>query len=204
MFQDNVQKRLALFIFGEGQPVQVSDKMFHLTEQGQGEADLTIRISKPCILFRDLENKKLQYFENQKCADYVIFENNEDRWRIHIFELKRSIGVAEWKKTKSQFSGALQNALALAGVLGIQVELKNLILYTVYRNDKLKDAANPAVARFHMHEKDNNSQRTDCQDWNDGRITLDFVEDINAEHHKIKLDIEHGIGECELVALEAG
>lgn len=79
MFQEKVQKRLNLFIIGTNQLVEISDKSFHLTEiKKDGKADLRVDVSAPCILFRDLENKKLQYFNNQKCADYVMFENIED------------------------------------------------------------------------------------------------------------------------------
>ena len=86
---------------------------------------------------------------------------------------------------------------ALAGVLGIQVELRNLVLYTVYRNDKLNDAANPARLRCNMHKKENLPE-IDYSDWNEARITLDFVEDVAGKHHKIKLDIESGMGEYDL------
>lgn len=197
MFQEKVQKRLNLFEVGQGKSVEISNQLFHLTEKGQGEADLGIHLSRPCILFRNLENKKMQYFKNKKCADYVLFENNEERWSIHIFELKRSVSADEWKKIKIQFAGALQNALALAGVLGISVELNNIELYTVYRNDKLNDAANPARLRCNMHKQENR-QKTDYRDWNESTITIDFVGNVAAKHHKIKLDIESGTGECEL------
>ena len=205
MFQIDVQKRLELFIAGKDQPVQVSDKQFHLTEKEQGKADLTVSLLAPCILFCDLEHKKLQYFKNKHCADYVIFEFTTSGWHIHIFELKRSVGIGEWKTIKEQFAGALQNALALAGVLGIRPDISKLALYTVYRNDKLNDAANPGKLRYQMHMNGSQVKTPDCQDWNEERIVLDFTEDISAEHHKIKLDIESGTGECELATvLEAG
>lgn len=198
MFQNGVQKRLDLFVVGTNQPVQISDKLFHLTEKGQGNADLTVNLLAPCILFCDLEHKKLQYFKNKHCADYVIFEFATSGWRIHIFELKRTVGVDEWQKIKNQFAGALQNALALAGVLGIQTDIRELALYTVYRNDKLNDAANPGKLRYHMNMNGSQAKNPGCQDWNEKKIVLDFAEDISVEHHKIKLDIENGTGECEL------
>lgn len=80
-----------------------------------------LKLNHPCILFKDLEKKKLRYFKNQMCSDYVLFEyiDQDDNWRIHIFELKRSVGEKEWNRIKKQFMGALQNALALAGVLDV-------------------------------------------------------------------------------------
>lgn len=199
MFQEKLQKKLAIFEVGEKKPVQVSDKSFYLTEKGEGEAKLKINLSSPCILVRDLEKRKLQYFKNKKCADYVIFESNNESWRVHIFELKRTVDEKEWSdKIKLQFAGALQNVLALAGVLGISLELDNLVLYTAYRNDKINNPANPVSIRCQMYDKEKAVGKGDCQDWNEERVSIELVESIIAEHHKIPLDIESGVGEYQL------
>ena len=124
MFKDNVQQRLTLFEVGQGKNVECSDEIFHLTEKGEGQADVEVSLSNPCILFRDLENRKLKYFKNNKCADYVLFEYQGQNWIVHIFELKKTVKTKEWEHIKQQFSGALQNALALAGVLDFLGELK--------------------------------------------------------------------------------
>lgn len=119
MFGEDVETRLELL---EESFISISDHQIHLTEkEKQGSASLQIELRYPCILFHGLEKKKPQYFKNQKCSDYVMFEYAKDHWLLHIFELKRSVGISEWKRMKEQFLGALQNALALAGVLHIEV-----------------------------------------------------------------------------------
>lgn len=199
MFQEKVQSRLCLLTEGKDQPVELSEREFHLIEKSEGgEADLRVGIFGECILFRGLEKRKLQYFKNNKCADYVIFESGDDICILHIFELKRTVKKDEWEHIKQQFSGALQNALALAGVLEVSISLENVQLHTVYRNDKLNDAANPAVLRKKLHDKSAGSKDSAGSDWNSRQISLEFPQGVLFSHHKIKLDIENGTGEYTL------
>ena len=148
MFAKMQEIRLKMLVCGENSPVKCSDTLLHLTEKEQGEADLELHLQNPCILFQGLEKKGLHYFKNPKCADYVLFEKRENLWCLHIFELKRTVKVKEWETMKDQFMGALQNALALAGFLDIKIAMDKVYLYSVYRNDKISDAANPSRLHF--------------------------------------------------------
>lgn len=192
MFQGELQKRLDLL---EGDLVLTSDSRLHLQEKReQGVADLTLNLQNPCILFRDLEHKKLEYFKNKKCADYVLYEQRDGGWMLHIFELKRTISEKHWLIMKEQFKGAIQNSLAIAGFLGIEVDMHNICVYSVYRNDKLKDYSNPAKLRFQMHHPKCSGISEECKDWNEEEIVLDFLDKEKFVHHKIPLNIEDGIG----------
>lgn len=72
--------------------VKVSNADILLTEGNEsGAARLKILTDNPPIMFCDLENKKLSHFINQKCADYLIFENVQGVWWKHIFELKKTV-----------------------------------------------------------------------------------------------------------------
>lgn len=88
------------------------------------------------------------------------------------------------KEIKKQFCGALQNILAFSGVLGI--EIADIVLYTVYRNDKINNMTNPVRQHLSIHNK--SISRTD---WNDGEITLEFLDNKRFKHNKIKLNIEY-------------
>lgn len=194
MFHRDIQKRIDLL---NGGLIEISQVQVHLDEKNEeGFADLQLKLNNPCILFRDLENKKLQYFKNKMCSDYVMFEyvKKDNDWRVHIFELKRSVGGKEWKRIKKQFMGALQNALALAGVLDICVNLEKVSVYTVFRNDKLNQSMNPARLKRRMYERETDGRDKECMDWNDEKLILDFLGDKEFRHKKIKLDIESGKG----------
>lgn len=192
MFKDNVQQRLTLFEVGQGKKVECSDEIFHLTEKGEGQADVEVGLSNPCILFKDLEKRKLKYFKNDMCADYVLFEYGGQNWIVHIFELKRTVKTKEWEHIKRQFSGALQNALALAGVLDFNVDLKQVHLYTAYRNDLINNDANPVAVRCQMHEQKHAEELAVDDDWNHEFISLDFPGELKLPHRKVKLQIDNG------------
>lgn len=194
MFQEEIQKRLDML---EKELVWVSDSQLHLTEdRAKGEADLTLKLENPCILFRKLEEKKLGYFQNKKCADYVLYEQRGDRWSVHIFELKRTVKESNWEDMKKQFMGAMQNALAIAGFLGINMDMRDVYVYSVYRNDKFDCPADPARLRLKTYQRGEKRQKK--PDWNQEIADLSFLEKSGFEHRKIRLNIETGIGEYEL------
>lgn len=195
MFSGEIQQRISLM---RSDLVQISGNYFELEEKSEeGSAHLTVHVKNPSILFCDLENKKLGYFLNQKCADYVIFEKRENGWFIHIIELKRTIKKKTWESIKEQFAGAIQNVFALAGVLGIEIDMSHIRLYSAYRNDKINDYSNPVRLRMGM-QAHKNRVAVDDNDWKADKITVDFLGRNLYVHSKIRLNIETGVGNSGL------
>lgn len=189
MFQVGIQERIQLI---QKTLVESEGECFCLTEKGEGKADLKIQAHSQCILIRNLEKNKPGYFVNKKCADYVLFENTDHGWTAHIFELKRTVKSDVWEtEIKEQFRGAMQNILALAGVLGI--EIRDIMLHTVYRNDKVNDMVNPVKQHLGTHYS-----KKSKTDWNKEEIVLEFLNRKSFRHDKIKLDIVTGEGEYSL------
>lgn len=87
MFQEKVQKRLELLGASEKpcELVEISGNEVHLTEVGQGVADLQVSLTSSGILFRKVDEHKLPYLKIKTCADYVLFENKDEDWFVHIF-----------------------------------------------------------------------------------------------------------------------
>lgn len=191
MFAEELQKRLDML---NADLVHISDKELCMTEKSKaGAANLTLKLKNQSILFEDLEHKKLQYFCNQKCADYIMYENVNGQWKLHVFELKRTVSKGSWSDMKLQFMGAIQNALAIAGFLGIYIAIEDVQVYSVYRNDKINDYVNPVRLREQMHQQQTGEPEA-CDDWNDGTIVLEFGGEVRTLHKKIKLDVETGNG----------
>lgn len=183
-----------MLLMEENGPVEVSEQSVHLIEkQESGFADLQIELQSPCILFRDLEKKKLQYFKNQKCADYILYEKSGEDWNLHIFELKRTVKSKEWEVIKEQFAGALQNAFAIAGFLDISICMERVYMHTVYRNDKINDKTNPALLRYEMHQREKGAEES-FMEWKAPHVMINFEDGRCFSHDKIPLDIEKGTG----------
>lgn len=199
MFSAKVQKRIDLL---RQECIDVSDERLTLTEKSEeGTAELQMDLEYPCILFRNLEKKKLQYFKNEKCADYIVFENREESWILHILEFKKTVTGSKWEEdVKSQFRGAMQNALAIAGFMDIPLELSRTTLYTAYRNDKINDVANPVKLRPGLHERDSEGMSARRGDWNEEKVRIDYLDTECLRHIKIPLDIADGKGHARLSA----
>lgn len=198
MFQGEIQKRLDLL---DANLVLTSNSQLHLQENNEeGKADLTLNLQNPCIMFKNLERKKLGYFKNAVCADYVLYEHCENIWKVHIFEMKRTINKKHWLHMKEQFKGAMQNALAIAGFLGIEMGVEDVYCYSAFRNDKLNDYTNPAKLRYQMHNHSRCSVLPEgCEDWNEQEVILNFLDKEKFVHNKISLDIEDGTGEYTML-----
>lgn len=194
MFDEKIKKRIDML---DVNLVKQSDSDFILREtEKEGEAELKLEIKNPSILFEKLEDKKLGYFNNQKCADFLLYENCKDGWRIHIFEMKRSISEKEWKKIKTQFAGALQNAQAIAGFLGINIDYSDINVYSVFRYDKIHDVSNPAILRMQNNSRAVREENQETADWDSSTINLDFPGINSVNHTKIMLDKKDGTGNC--------
>ena len=71
MFSAELQKRLQLL---DEHLVFMDDHQLLLEEKkADGAAKLLLQLQNPCILFSKLEDKKLRYFKNHKCADYILY-----------------------------------------------------------------------------------------------------------------------------------
>ena len=68
MFEEKVQKRLQLLDSGadSNKLVEFAEREIHLLEVEEGQADLTVLLSSPCILFKKLEDNGLPYFKKRK------------------------------------------------------------------------------------------------------------------------------------------
>lgn len=197
MLLENVQKRINLL---DKNVVKMSSEQLHIIETKKDrKADLIINLQNPSILFEKLEDKKLGYFINHCCADNVLLEYKDKKWILHIFELKRSVGITEWDKIKEQFKGALQNAFALSGLLDIQMQMEEIKVYTVYRNDKLNQQTNSVKQRMEMYEKKDLRTVIARNEWNAENVLLEVDKKYICKHTKIKLDVETGEGIYTLV-----
>jgi len=74
------------------------------------------------------------------------------------------------------------------------VDLENVYVYTVFRNDKLNQSMNPARLRQRMYERVPDQSGRVCTDWNEEKVIFDFLGEKEFRHRKIKLDIESGDG----------
>lgn len=172
----------------------ISESEMELEETKEdGYAKLLCRLNNYSICFLKLEKKRLQYFKHGKCADSLMFEKvSQDDWHIHVFEFKRKVKSGSWEHIKEQFKGALLNATALMGVLGIKSVIK-ISCYTIYRENKIEE--DPILFKAPVGEKVVDHPFID---WVTGNMKIDIIPDKLVKHEKIALDTDTGYGEIAI------
>lgn len=190
MFSALTDKRLKLF---DSNLMEISDSGADIEESAsEGYAKVSLKSDHKLVVFKKMERNKLQNLKCKNCADYIVFEEQDQNMKVHIFEMKRTVKSKEWKHIKKQFLGAIINAYALAGVLGEALDKHNIRLYTCYRRDLLQT---PAALRYALAAGDTSLE---LSDWNGKEILLKDLEQSKFQHEKIQLDEESGCAVYQL------
>ena len=137
-----------------------------------------------------MESNRPTYFKCKNCADNIVFEKiNDNEWKLHVVEFKRTVKENEWKTIKNQFKGAILNAKALSGVLDIKI--KEIKCYTGFRRDHMGKEPASLKSLIGLDAMENLKI-----EWDSGKVHIDLDSKLVLEHQKVQLDID--TGEAEL------
>jgi len=152
-----------------------------------GEACVRLTSSEPLICLNSPRDDALYFLQERKLADGIVLQVSETGAVLHLIECKKVIKDGNWEHIKSQWSGALQTALALCGVLGLTVsENQRVFLYSAYREDKLSPSNNTNPALLKMLTGARSSDPIPpALEW--GRQNVKIL-GCQFRHHKIQLD----------------
>lgn len=143
-----------------------------------------------CIKLR-LDPHDIKFLRGGKCADFaLLLARGGDAFEAHVLEFKKSVGEKEWLYVQEQLEWAVVRLLAIAGVLGIQIQA--VTLYTVFCNDKLSRESAPDPVGMKIPVGPSDPERAAAarrwaearRSWEQGRLHLEaFARDI--EHCRI-------------------
>ncbi|CAM2079423.1 MAG: hypothetical protein NSGCLCUN01_03643 [uncultured Clostridium sp.] len=191
MFSEEIKKMIG-YLKTDRSCIEISQENIFLEERSKdGEAKLDLIVNSPCIAFKQVDKNKNSYFAYKKCADNMIFQNVNNTWVLHIVEFKKTVKSDEWEKIKTQFLGCLLNAIGMAGYLGINIDYKNIQLYTCFRNDKINSQrlASPIELRGKVGKS---LKKNNTDDWEVGEVELSDFNKLKCRHNKIELNKDTG------------
>jgi len=161
----------------------------------EGEMHLAVEVMGQCLQIHFNNNKNFALLRNRKCADGIIWEDlGNGSFRLHLFEMKKTIDVSKWNIAKQQYYGTFLKCRMIAGLVGVDID-SCIHLYTVFCEDGLSSGnqnnTDPAMERTFTDAPPEEKEWSDNY-WdyyltplNHGRSphwgTLDF------QHHKIHL-----------------
>lgn len=189
----NLQERLAWL---SNERFVQANEVIVLEQAEQGEARVTFTSSEALICLNSPNNKPLYFLQERRLADGIVLQVNDQGASLHLVECKKTIKEKSWETVKAQWSGALQTALALCGVLGLPAPAKEQVfLYSAYRDDKLSPANNTNPVLLKMLVGANRSAPSPhVLEWQASSVN---VLGKSFKHHKIKLDAD-GNGQFQI------
>jgi hypothetical protein len=140
-------ERLALWIHPlyEVIPHPESARVVELKAGGEAEVDCPAPAGCVWVHFRIEDTVPFSFLLEKKSADGALLLCREGRYEAHVIECKRTVNRAKWKEVSREFLGTLGRLLALAGVLGIEID--RVTFGTAFRDDKLSPEESPNPTR---------------------------------------------------------
>lgn len=181
------------FMVQEGREVLLAE-----TEES-GKSELQVEFASEenlCIANVDKKKTDILFFQEGKAkslykrVDHMIFEKKEgNHWKLHLIEMKGSVGEEKWVEIKGKFRASYLVAQALAGML--ELNISETVMYTTYERVEFVHSETMPTARHgrlgvpHVRMED---------EWNGKRFALNFGERISFDHIPIKMErAEDGI-----------
>lgn len=137
----------------------------------------------------DKKHTDMYFFQNSKAksmfkrVDHIIFEHRPgDKWRVHLIEMKSTVGNGTWVEARGKFRASYLLAQAIAAMLDMEIE--ETIMYTTYEKVDLSYKDTTPSAR-HMRVGEPSIRPED--EWNGGKFGLNFGERYSFIHKPIQM-----------------
>ncbi|WP_041750131.1 hypothetical protein [Brachyspira murdochii] len=113
--------------------IDVIEDIFTIKDE-KSEMECRIKLNSKSICSSDIEgNKKFNHLRMNKCADAVIINKNKnDKFDLHIIELKNDVHDDDLKELHKQFLGAYLRIRAI--FLAYSNDIENIKFYLIYNN----------------------------------------------------------------------
>lgn len=161
--------RLQREAFAEGRSLTIIE-----TEE-TGTAALVLSLPSESILFCYKANTRF-VFRNQKRADGILLQPTDSGWQALLVELKRTVRPNSWRTIKLQWIGAWHHALALAGVLEVNLTPKVELMVGYHRAVMGHATTDPILLKMTIDPvvaEDQHDALVAYEEWETGQALLD-------------------------------
>ncbi len=137
----------------------------------------------------DKKNTIMNYFKSNstlsmnKRVDHIVFEHVTDKdWKIHLIEMKSSVGSDKWKDVKGKFRASYLLAQGIAAML--EMNIVDTYMYTSYERVCFElSKTMPVDRRLQLGKKHVKPQ----DEWEGDDFSLNFGIRINFKHKPIQM-----------------
>lgn len=174
---------------------------YHLKEEkdsGKSDLDVTIKNDNLCIYNFD-DKKKCNFLRPdkkrgmQKSVDHILFEQVDDGWRLHLIEMKSSVGYNTWLESiKPKVRTSYLTSLAIADFLGIKII--DIVAYTTYDEEKFSANSNKTNPRAFVPSLGKKARDPVKDEWEKDQLFLELGEEFKIVHKRIKMNKDERTG----------
>lgn len=119
-----------------------------------------------------------------KRVDHIIFEHTpDDKWKLHLIEMKSSVGNDKWIEIKGKFRASYLFAQGIAAMLEMQIE--ETCMYTTYEKVHFSlPETMPAARRLPL----GGTLVKPEEEWDGSKFGLNFGTRIRFMHNPIHME----------------
>lgn len=168
-----------------------SDCIILEEKEDDGKSELQVHlISKEnlCIKNVDKKHTEIHFFNEGKSmfkrVDHIIYENlSENNWKLHLIEMKSSVGFEKWIEIKGKFRASYLLAQGIASML--EMNIAETCLYTTYERVDLKQPSStmPTGRRPLVGVP----QIKPVEEWSGGKCGLNFGVRMAFQHTPVQM-----------------
>lgn len=104
-----------------------------------GRSELRVDVQGDNLCSEDYDNKgkcnflkEKSSFKLRRSVDHVLLQKKEDKWILHLIEMKSKVNDKKWHEIKQKIRASYFNVCALERVLGIHID--EIRTYTTYES----------------------------------------------------------------------
>lgn len=173
--------------------IEFESRIIYLEEkEDSGKSLLEIQLNKEgnlSIKNVDMKNTHMYYFKSDKVfsmnkrVDHIIFEYvSENDWKLHLIEMKSSVGRKKWNEIKGKFRASYLLAQGIAAML--ELNIVSTHMYTSYEKVQLEVSDTlPSERRMRIGEHYVKPE----EEWAGDKFALNFGERLTFEHIPIQM-----------------
>ena len=173
--------------------IEFESRIIYLEEkEDSGKSLLEIQLNKDgnlSIKNVDMKNTHMYYFKSDKVfsmnkrVDHIIFEYvSENEWKLHLIEMKSSVGRKKWNEIKGKFRASYLLAQGIAAML--ELNIVSTHMYTSYEKVQLEVSDTlPSERTMRIGEHYVKPE----EEWAGDKFALNFGERLTFEHIPIQM-----------------
>lgn len=166
---------------------------YRLEEKSEsGRSELQVNITEDNLCSEDYDHKgkcnflnKENSFKLGKSVDHVLLQKKEEKWILHLIEMKSKVDNKKWLEIKQKIRASYFNLCALEKILGIHID--EVRTYTTYENTGFWSSDKSADPKIIAAPLGKPMPPAPEYEWINNIISVDVGELVKFQHNAVRM-----------------